>query len=284
MRRVIDDERLANIASAIRERTGKETTYTDEEMPAGVGEVYDAGKQAEYDAFWDAFQDYGNRTDYYRAFYGAYWTEKCFKLKYPIVASNIIGAFAYNSILDFKQHCLDNNITIDLTQCTSCDEALIYSESTSVPDSFGNTPNSTVYQRMFYANRKLKALPQMKSNKVTNFNRMCDGCWYLETVEEIDVSSATITTNIFWACDRLKEIRFVGEIPISISFQHSPLSIASLKSIITHLKNYAGTDKEYTYTLTLSSVSKTALEAEGATSPNNNLWTEYIDDLGWILK
>jgi hypothetical protein len=31
-------------------------------------EVYDAGKQAEYDAFWDVFQNNGNRTDYARAF------------------------------------------------------------------------------------------------------------------------------------------------------------------------------------------------------------------------
>jgi hypothetical protein len=57
-----------------------------------------------------------------------------------------------------------------------------------------------------------------------------------------------------------------------------------MKSIITHLKNYSGTASEYTYSLTLTSACKTALEAEGTTSPNGNLWTEYVSDLGWNLK
>lgn len=30
--------------------------------------VYDAGKKAEYDAFWERFTDYGERTSYYRGF------------------------------------------------------------------------------------------------------------------------------------------------------------------------------------------------------------------------
>ena len=31
-----------------------------------LDDVYEAGKKAEYDAFWDEYQDYGNRT-------GCFW-------------------------------------------------------------------------------------------------------------------------------------------------------------------------------------------------------------------
>lgn len=47
---------------------------------------FDAGKKAEYDAFWDTFQNNGNRTIYSYAFYGsaAGWNDTTFNPKYPI--------------------------------------------------------------------------------------------------------------------------------------------------------------------------------------------------------
>ena len=44
---------------------------------------YDAGKQAEYDSFWDNAQDYGNRTDYTYAF-GKSFNNNNFKPKYSL--------------------------------------------------------------------------------------------------------------------------------------------------------------------------------------------------------
>lgn len=53
-----------------------------------VGEVYEAGeqagKQAEYDAFWDVYQDYGSRTHYNAAFAGFGWNDEIFNPKYPL--------------------------------------------------------------------------------------------------------------------------------------------------------------------------------------------------------
>lgn len=43
---------------------------------------FEAGKQAEYDAFWNAFQTNGTRTAYNYAFYS--WHSDCFKPKYDI--------------------------------------------------------------------------------------------------------------------------------------------------------------------------------------------------------
>lgn len=46
--------------------------------------VYDAGKQAEYDRFWDVYQANGTRTNYYQAFQHDFWNDDNFHPKYPI--------------------------------------------------------------------------------------------------------------------------------------------------------------------------------------------------------
>ena len=82
----------------------------------------------------------------------------------------------------------------------------------------------------------------------------------------------------------LANIIIEGVIGKSVSFQWSPLTAESAISVITHLKDYSGTDSEFVNTLTLSSSTKTALDNEGATSPNGNTWDDYITDIGWVLN
>ena len=43
---------------------------------------FEDGKKAEYDAFWDAFQQNGERSNYYMAF--PYWEDACYNPKYSI--------------------------------------------------------------------------------------------------------------------------------------------------------------------------------------------------------
>ena len=57
---------------------------TDAAYQAG----FDAGKQAEYDAFWDVFQNNGNPTNYYYKFSYDAWTDDNFNPKYPVVCAN----------------------------------------------------------------------------------------------------------------------------------------------------------------------------------------------------
>ena len=45
----------------------------------------EAGKKSEYDAFWDAFQLDGERTNYSYAFSGSGWHSETFKPKYKIL-------------------------------------------------------------------------------------------------------------------------------------------------------------------------------------------------------
>lgn len=47
--------------------------------------VFEAGKNAEHDRFWDNFQNYGNKTNYENAF--RVWPDACYNPKYSIVTS-----------------------------------------------------------------------------------------------------------------------------------------------------------------------------------------------------
>ena len=54
---------------------------------------YNSGKQAEYDAFWDAFQDNGKPTSYSRAFSANWRSLDLFKPKYDIIATEAYMIF-----------------------------------------------------------------------------------------------------------------------------------------------------------------------------------------------
>lgn len=140
-----DDTHYKNIAAKIRKKTGKSTTYTPAEMPGGVKEVYEAGKKAEYDAFWDAFQDYGKRTQYMYGFAYGWINESTYNPKYPITPNGSIGlnyAFFWNtSVTDTK---------VPITATGQCVQAfgqaqklkripkLIFDGATSIGDMFLN--------------------------------------------------------------------------------------------------------------------------------------------------
>ena len=94
-------EQFKKIADAIREKTGETELIKPSEFANKIDDVYVAGqnaggggsydkgfedgKKAEYDAFWDAFQQNGDRTNYYMAF--PYWEDACYNPKYPFGSS-----------------------------------------------------------------------------------------------------------------------------------------------------------------------------------------------------
>ena len=91
-----DDIHYKNIASRIRKKTGKSTTYTPAEMPSGIKEVYEAGKNV----MWDGIQDYGNRFDYKSAF--AYWNCEYIHPKHkvsPTDSASTVQTFYFNKSL-----------------------------------------------------------------------------------------------------------------------------------------------------------------------------------------
>lgn len=101
-------------------------------------------------------------------------------------------------------------------------------------------------------------------------------------IPELNISETTnVSSDPFYQATALTDIKLTGVLAKSLSFAYSPLSVASMKSIISCLKDYSGTENEFKYTVSFTSACKTALDAEGNTSPNGNTWRQYASDLGW---
>lgn len=253
------NEKMTAIADNIRSKTGGTEALELDDMASGVNDVYDAGKQAEYDVFWDAFQNKG--AGYYGAytFWGEFWNNKNFFPKYDIVIIGGVSAtFGTCAVTNLRERINGRGLKIRLgTGATSLNQC--------------------------FSNAKTTELPVFDTSPAKDFSYYCSGASNLVTVTDLNLTNATNTTSIFASAKKLANITFVGTIPISISFSSSPLTVESMKNVISHLKNYKGTDKEFTYKVTFSSACITALDAEGNTSPNGNTWREYATDLGWNI-
>ena len=106
------------------------------------------------------------------------------------------------------------------------------------------------------------------------------------TIPELNLSASTKTfTDPFDGATKLKNITVTGTIAGSIKFSSCPLSVASIKSIISCLKDFTG-GSEYSCTLTLKSSAFSSVKSEGATAEYNGVactWEELVDNKKWNL-
>lgn len=112
-----DSKFYTAIADKIRSLIGKDTKYTPEDMPVGVGEVYEAGAKAEYDAFWDALQSYGNQTNYDYRFASNGWNNVTFNPKYNMTISSGLRMFQSTGITDAKGVLEKSGVVLDTSKC-----------------------------------------------------------------------------------------------------------------------------------------------------------------------
>jgi hypothetical protein len=229
-------------------------------MAEGIPEVYEAGKKTAYDEFWDTYQRNGETMDCRYLFAGYGWRKETLLPKYDIKPKKSTNMFAmHNSGLepyDLAEHLEKLGVSIDFSEATETAERCFY-----------------------YAT--VTRLPAI-NNTSQNFLQTVAYC-KAETIDKFIVSNTVSQTfdRVFVGCENLKNILFEGVIRRSISFPDSPLSVASLKSIISCLNDFSGTDKEYTYTITFKSDCWTALDAEGATAPGGVTWRDYVTIKGW---
>jgi hypothetical protein len=244
------NEKMTAIADSIRDKTGGTEPLSLDDMASGVGEVYEAGKQAEYDAFWDAYQNNGNGMEWgANAFYGKWWNDDTFYPKYDIKpgGSGSNSYFYQNAVTNLRERIDGRGLKIILKQ--------------------GN------YLTMFFRDSLTVELPDFDTSPSSQFAEYCQNAKNLVTIPRINLTNATNVNNAFSGTTSLKNITFEGVIPISLNFQHSPLSPASLKSIIKHLKHYYGTADEFKYTLTVKASAWEALETAGFTD----------EDYQWVI-
>ena len=270
-KKAYNESNIAAIADAIRRVGNPENSdnqYTAAEMKSEIESVaeynFSEGKQQGWDSFSDSFQNYGNRKDYAHAFaQSAFTQEDIRKLKYKVTpaGTNHKCLFWRNDhIKKIEAANIDlSGVTLSQTSQLSSNQQVFYdcAELTEIEDV--GLP-AGYYYYTFGMSEKLHTIAVVRSEETTLY------------------------TDAFVNNNSLRNITFEGVIGRNISFRQSPLlTIDSLKNIISHLKDYTGTGNEHTYTLTLSSASKKALQNEGTTSPNGNTWAEYIDDLKWNL-
>ena len=256
------NSKMTAINDNIRSKTGKTGLLTLDDMASGVNEVYDKGRADGWTEFQNALTVNGTRSAYYRAFAYADFTGKTFN---PIIFPKRIGDMFYF----YAGKELPGGIDFSKVE---------YDEAT--------TTHSTLPVQIVAYSSYLETFPDMGIKACRDVASMFRDCPTLRSIEKLRVLEITTYSLTFYACRALEYIRFEGVIGRDISFSSSPLDIDSLKDIIFHLKNYAETDSEGTYTLTLKDECKTKLQEDTQTVElDGEVYTyfELIAAKGWNL-
>ena len=176
--------------------------------------VYNNGYSQSESDFWDKVQNNGSRNNYEYGFYR--WNCKELKPKYkvrPNSSSRTIYMFSTNDGLEeIKKEYFD------LSRIT--------------PDTSANSASSHYYT--FYYCRNLKVIEDI-GLQGGGYQQTFGACLELHTIEKFRCVAGGSYSNPFSQCVKLKNITIDGEIGKSFPIPNSPLSTASIVSIIEHL-------------------------------------------------
>lgn len=181
-----------------------------------VTSAFEAGKQAEYDRFWDAYQQNGNRKNYAYGFSYEGWNDTTFRPKHNIVPTSALYMFNGSGIVDLLGCLEKGGVVIDFSKCTD-------------------------FRYMIAAGCSIKHFPVIDMSASAGFQ---DGFRYAGSLESgslVNVKPKHTWSNAFANCSGLVDISFSGTIGNSISFaQSGKLSDASIQSIIDALGDLTG--------------------------------------------
>lgn len=191
--------------------TGDKLVNIAERFPIVYSEGLVKGRKAEYDRFWDAYQQNGNRANYQHAFPGEGWTTENFKPKYDIIPTGNASNFFNQTFIsgDVVEILAKQNVVLDFS-------------------------NTTRIQSGFYYAKYITHLGILNFSKLdTSSLYMFGTCIALHTIDKIIVTESQIFSYWFEGCTALKEIRFEGTIGKSLDIHWSTkLSAESYKSIL----------------------------------------------------
>lgn len=189
-----------------------------------MDEVYEAGKTAQYNAFWDAFQRTGARTSYYSSFIS--FNRDAFFPKYDIKMWGVTGAFSTfrtfpescaadppSESFDLAKRLNECGVKLDTSKATQATQTFYYSSVSHIPVLDLSSVESMMTEVFYYCKR-------------------------LHTIDKIILSSNGRQTfdKVFGECSSLKNVTFEGVIGNNISFQWCTLlSKASIENIVSVL-------------------------------------------------
>lgn len=217
--------------------------------------VYNAGKQAEYDAFWNVYQENGSASRDYEYAFREGFNDENFKPKYDFhIKGNYSGSgmFSRSKITDIVACLNRQGVVWECSQALRLDSTFQQAQTKTVP-----IIDASVLTRL-----------QSTFNNATN----------LQEIVINNLQAACTFSIAFIGCSALTIVSITGEIGNDINFQWSTkLTRASIESIINHLSdNVSGK------TLTLS---KTAVNNAFPDTGNNEDWGALVmAHQNWIIS
>ncbi len=263
-------EFLNNIANSLRSKLGTTDTINAQDFPDKISEVYEAGQKKEQALYWDAVTLNGNRTDYSYAFTGTRHTKESMKPTHDIRPTNANSMFYFCknngqntfSMTEVEKEC---GIVFDFSNCTNFNQAFNASCFNEI-NVLDVSKATNTYQAIYNGS---------SSSKLHRINRM------------IFSEDTVIQWGLFGHCSELTYVGFEGVIAQSIDLKYSPLEVESAIKFIKCLKDYSGTDKEYTYTVLFTSETMKALNTLSAEEASELFdgknWMNYTLDKGWDI-
>ena len=200
--------------------------------------VHEAGKQAEYDEFWDSFQQNGTRTSYESSFQG--WKGVCFKPKHDLKFAgqySCTNLFRQTAGFDLKEMTIDRGVALDFSEATRLNNTFNMSAIGNIPPI--DLRSCTEMAATFSSMRHNGSVGDEFTTRSVTLNNLREDCTF---------------NNVFKDAKYLENISITGTIGqngFSVS-NCTKLSGESIRSIVNALSDTAEGK-----TLTLS---KTAVE------------------------
>lgn len=216
-----------------------------------VESLYEKGKQAEHDAFWDAYQQNGERVDYRGLFAKSGWNDETFKPKY-----NIVPNYAFDMLAESAVKTSEYLKKIDLSK--------------------------SVYNGGVFRNSSVEELGVIDISATMagwGFTGIFTSATNLRKIEKLvfPTDKNCSYQYPFQYCNSLTDITIGGTIYNTISFEWCPLTKASIVSIINALEcDVDGVEifetqrPATTLTLSLAAVNKAFETSEGANDGSTN--------------
>jgi hypothetical protein len=217
-----------------------------------VNEVYEAGKQDEYDRFWDTLQENGTRKRYPYAF-GSVWTDSIFKPKYDITPTSLYGAFMQTSIVDLEECIKNAGIVFDTTNIDSGYLGKCFSESGF-----------------------LKVIPEINATKCGIAHAFTSSS-KVETIRKIILNDdgTSRVESAFTGCSKLKNVVFEGVIGADIAF--GSCKLLTKESILSIFSCLSSTASGKTLTLNKTAVNNAFETASGtADGSTSEEWLNLV--------
>lgn len=165
-------------------------------------EVFEKGKEKEWNDFWDVFQSNGTRTDYAATFKGAYWNNNTFKPKHTMTPTNADSMFHSTTITDGE---------------------LLRGKVDFSKDTSGYS---------IFFNSKIQTLPFLDFSSVSSLNSTFGYCVNLTEIETLklnDGGTTSFSTGCFNSTINLQKLIIQGTIGQNISLATSPkLTVESI--------------------------------------------------------